>query len=197
MIGYKGIENVRLALRGELAAPGALAAVAAAVSIVVKEWMYHYTVRVARRYKSPALKADAWHHRSDALSSVGALVGIVGAIFGLPILDPIASLVICLFIVKVGIDIFRESTAQLTDRAADQETRDMLVELMGGVPGVIGIDDLKTRVHGSGLYIDVEIAVDPALTVREGHDIALALHNLVETRVDRVNHVNVHVNPAV
>ena len=123
-IGYTGITKI---LHGEtLAAPGMLALIAAAVSIAVKEALYWYTIAAAKRIRSVSLKAEAWHHRSDALSSIGSFAGVLGARLGLPILDPIASIVICLFIFKVAFGIFRESIDRLVDRAADADTIDTM-----------------------------------------------------------------------
>ena len=151
-IGYTGITKI---LHGEtLAAPGMLALIAAVVSIVVKEALYWYTIAAAKRIRSVSLKAEAWHHRSDALSSIGSFAGVLGARLGLPILDPIASIVICLFIFKVAFGIFRESIDRLVDRAADTDTVAAMRRTMLRTPGVVRVDDLKTRLFGSRTYVD-------------------------------------------
>lgn len=113
-----GWASVNTIINGSYTKPGVLAAIAAVLSIIVKEWMYHYTVRAAKKINSPAMKADAWHHRSDALSSIGTLVGITGAMLGLPILDPLAGLIVCVMIMKVSFSIYVQSLNQLIDKAA-------------------------------------------------------------------------------
>ena len=188
-IGYTGITKI---IHGEtLAAPGMLALIAAVVSIVVKEALYWYTIAAAKRIRSVSLKAEAWHHRSDALSSIGSFAGV-----GLPILDPIASIVICLFIFKVAFGIFRESIDRLVDRAADTDTVAAMRRTMLRTPGVVRVDDLKTRLFGSRTYVDAEIAVDGALPLRDAHAIAERVHHELEHDFPDVKHCTVHVNPA-
>lgn len=149
-IGYAGVMKI---VRGEtLAAPGVLALIAAVVSIVVKEGLYWYTIAAAKRIRSVSLKAEAWHHRSDALSSIGSFAGVLGARLGVPILDPIATIVICLFIFKVAYGIFHESIDRLVDRACDVDTVAAMRETMLRTPGVVRVDDLKTRLFGSRTY---------------------------------------------
>ncbi|EDS77745.1 cation efflux protein [Clostridium botulinum C str. Eklund] len=191
-IGYKAIKDIMV---GIYSTPSIIAVYAAIISILIKEWMYWYTVRGAKRIQSSALMADAWHHRSDALSSVGSLIGILGARFGYLILDPIASIVICLVIMKVSVDIYIDATNQLMDCSADNETVNKILKNILNVEGVIKIDVLKTRVHASRMYVDVEISVDKNLSVSEAHDIAEKVHNKVEITTDRVKHCMVHVNP--
>ena len=173
-----------------------LALIAAVVSIVVKEALYWYTIAAAKRIRSVSLKAEAWHHRSDALSSIGSFAGVLGARLGLPILDPIASIVICLFIFKVAYGIFRESIDRLVDRAADTDTVAAMRRTMLRTPGVVRVDDLKTRLFGSRTYVDAEIAVDGALPLRDAHAIAERVHHELEHDFPDVKHCTVHVNPA-
>lgn len=192
-IGYAGVKIIR----GEtLAAPGVLALIAAVVSIAVKEGLYWYTIAAAKRIRSVSLKAEAWHHRSDALSSIGSFAGVLGARLGVPILDPIASIVICLFIFKVAYGIFRESIDRLVDRACDADTVAAMRATMLRTPGVVRVDDLKTRLFGSRTYVDAEIAVDGALPLRDAHVIAEAVHHELERDYPDVKHCTVHVNPA-
>ena len=198
-IGYTGITKI---LHGEtLAAPGMLALIAAVVSIVVKEALYWYTIAAAKRIRSVSLKAEAWHHRSDALSSIGSFAGVMLELLWcfarhLPILDPIASIVICLFIFKVAFGIFRESIDRLVDRAADTDTVAAMRRTMLRTPGVVRVDDLKTRLFGSRTYVDAEIAVDGALPLRDAHAIAERVHHELEHDFPDVKHCTVHVNPA-
>ena len=193
LIGYNGILKI---VSGEtLTAPGTLALIAAVASIVVKESLYWYTILGAKKINSVSLKAEAWHHRSDALSSIGSFVGILGARLGVPVLDPIASVVICLFIFKVAYGIFRESIDRLIDHACCDETVEQMRETLAAVPGVLAVDDIKTRLFGSRTYVDVEIAADGDLPLREAHAIAEAAHHTLEREFPEVKHCTVHVNP--
>ena len=194
-IGFTAVKAIVVKNFAEIEIPGAIALVAAFVSIAVKEWMYHYTMHTAKKIKSTALKADAWHHRSDALSSVGSFAGILGARMGLPICDPIASLVICAFIAKAAWDIFYEAVNGLVDHSADDETCTELRRLISEQDGVLCVDDLKTRMFGSKLYVDVEIGADGNQTLRQAHEIAQCVHDIIEKRFENVKHCMVHVNP--
>ncbi len=178
------------------AAPGLLALIAAAVSIVVKEAMFWYTRINAVKIRSSALKAEAWHHRSDALSSVGALIGIGGALLGARVMEPVASMVICLFIFKVALDIFREAVDNMVDHACDGETEEALRSCAEKQEGVIRVDVLRTREFGRRIYVDLEISADGSLTLREAHDIAQKVHDVIEETFPDVKHIMVHVNPA-
>lgn len=191
-IGYGAIGKIIL---GDFTKPGLIALYAAIFSILVKEWMYRYTVKGARRIESSAMIADAWHHRSDALSSIGALIGIVGARSGVLILDPLASLVICVFIAKVAVDIYLRSIKEMVDHAADKEVIDQIRNNILNVEGVLGIDDLKSRIHVNRLYVDVEIRVRNDIKVDEAHEIAEKVHLKVECD-PKVKHCMVHVNPS-
>lgn len=176
--------------------PGVLALVAAIVSIVVKEAMFWYTWLNAKKISSGALKAEAWHHRSDALSSVGALIGIGGALLGVRIMEPIASIIICLFILKVAIDIFREATDRMVDHACDSETEAEIRRCAEEQEGVVKVDMLRTREFGRKIYVDLEISADGSITLRQGHDIAQQVHDKIESTFPNVKHIMVHVNPA-
>ncbi len=197
LIGWEiGVGGVKKIVTGEgVAVPGVVALVAAVVSVVVKELMYHYTMHAAKKVNSGALKADAWHHRSDALSSVGAFIGILFARMGFPIMDAVASIIICLFILKAAFDIFKDNVDKLVDHCADKTTEKNIQEVVGTVPGVARIDDLKTRQFGNMLYVDIEIAADGKLSLTQAHDIAEAVHDKVEAEIPFVKHCMVHVNP--
>ena len=194
-IGLNGIKNISLALDGDLAAPGLLARWAAVVSIAIKEAMYWYTRAAANKTRSGALLADAWHHRSDALSSVGSFVGILGARLGWPILDPVAALVICCFILKVAWDIASDSFDKMVDHACDETVVEQIRKVVQDTPGVLSLDDLKTRRFGSKSYVDVEIGVDSRLNIVAAHNIAQLLHDNIEQALPEVKHCMVHVNP--
>ena len=195
MIGYHGIEHISSAQSGELQAPGLLALAAAVLSIAVKEAMYHYTIRAARAIESDALRADAWHHRSDALSSIGALIGIAGARLGLPVLDPIASLVICLFIGKAAYDIFRDAIRKMVDQSCDDATEAAIRNCALGHAGILSVDQLMTRQFGSRIYVEMEVSVDGGLPLQEAHAIAEQVHDDIEKEFPKVKHIMIHENP--
>ena len=195
-IGMNGIENIIKSTSGtSIAIPGTLALIAAVVSIVVKEWMFWYTRSAAKKINSGALMADAWHHRSDAMSSVGAFIGILGARLGFPILDPIASVAICVLIVKASVDIFRDAIDKMVDHSCDEATEESMREVIMGVKGVKGIDLLQTRLFGSKMYVDIEISADGTIPLDEAHDIAENVHHSIEKNFKDVKHCMVHVNP--
>lgn len=139
--------------------------------------------------------ADAWHHRSDALSSVGSFAGILGARMGYPILDPIASVIICGFILKAAFEIFMDSINKMTDAACDEEVIKEIKNIILNQKGVIKIDQLKTRLFGDKIYVDVEIQVNGDISLREAHDIAHNVHDSIEEHFPKVKHCMVHVNP--
>jgi len=195
-IGYEGIMKILSAQEETLSAPGALALIAAAVSILVKEGMFQYTRRAAKAARSNALMADAWHHRSDALSSIGALIGIAGARMGLPVLDPIASVTICLFIGKAAYDIFRDAISKMVDHSCDDETEAAIRQLALAHQGVKSVDLLMTRQFGNRVYIEMEISVDGSLPLSQAHSIAESVHEDIEAAFPLVKHIMIHVNPA-
>lgn len=176
--------------------PGMLALIAAIISIVSKEAMYWYTRYYAKKIDSGALMADAWHHRSDAFSSIGALIGIGGARMGFPIMDSIASLVIFLFIVKAAYEIFRDAMDKMVDHACDEETEKQIHACVMQNEKVMGIDLLQTRIFGNKIYVDVEIRLDASYTLQEAHNIAESVHDEIERTFPKVKHIMVHVNPA-
>ena len=194
-IGIGGINKIIEGTAGKDEIPGMIALIAAVASIVVKEGMFWYTRSAAKKINSGALMADAWHHRSDALSSVGALIGIGGARLGFPVLDPIASVVICVFIVKAAYDIFKDAIDKMVDKSCDEETEEKMCRLIEEQQGVLKVDVLRTRLFGAKMYVDIEIAADGDITLREGHEIAQAVHDKVEEEFPLVKHCMVHVNP--
>jgi cation diffusion facilitator family transporter len=180
----------------ELEAPGMLALVAAIVSIVSKESMYWYTRYYAKRLDSGAMMASAWHHRSDALSSVGALIGIGGAMLGTPIMDAVASLVIFVFILKAAYDIFIDSLDKLVDHSCDEQTEKLLRDCVMKNKEVMGVDMLYTRKFGNKIYVDLEILVNGGYTLQQAHYIAEDVHDDIERSFPKVKHIMVHVNSA-
>lgn len=197
-IGWAGIQRI---LTGdfhasEIAAFGALALVAAVVSIAVKEGVYWYMRGVAKKVDSSALMADAWHSRLDGLTSIGSFIGIFGALLGFPILDPIAAIAIALFILKTSIGIFKEAIGKMTDKACDDQTIQDIRQVILADQSVEGIDQLKTRLFGSKIYVDVEIRVESSITIADAHSIAQRVHDTIETQFPKVKHCMVHVHPA-
>lgn len=194
-IGWEGVRKIVHAGEETLAVPGLPALIAAAVSILVKEAMFWFTRHYARSIDSQALMADAWHHRSDALSSVGALVGIAGARMGFPVLDPLASVVICIFIGKAAFDIFKDAIDKMVDHRCDEETETAILENVVSHDGVLTVDLLRTREFGNRIYVELEIGVDGALPLVEAHAIAEKVHDDIESAFPKVKHIMVHLNP--
>lgn len=194
-IGMDALKNIMQGEYSHLQVPGVLALVAAIVSIVAKEGMYWYTRYYAKKIDSSALLADAWHHRSDAISSIGALIGIAGARLGFPIMDSVASLVIFVFIVKAAYSIFKDAMDKMVDHSCDEDTETQIRDCVGKNENVLGIDLLQTRIFGNKIYVDIEIAVDGALSLQEAHGIAESVHDSIEKNFSKVKHIMVHVNP--
>ena len=195
-IGLEAVKNIIHGNYGDLQVPGVLALIAAIVSIVSKEAMYWYTRHYAKKIDSSALMADAWHHRSDAFSSIGALIGIGASRLGYPVMDSIASLVIFVFIVKAAFDIFKDAIDKMVDHSCDEEIEKQIYECVMKNENVMGIDLLQTRVFGNKIYVDVEIQADASYTLQKAHDIAEAVHDDIEKSFPKVKHIMVHVNPA-
>ena len=194
-IGLEAVKNIIHGNYGDLQVPGVLALIAAIVSIVSKEAMYWYTRHYAKKIDSSALMADAWHHRSDAFSSIGALIGIGASRLGYPVMDSIASLVIFVFIVKAAFDIFKDAIDKMVDHSCDEEIEKQIYECVMKNENVMGIDLLQTRVFGNKIYVDVEIQADASYTLQKAHDIAEAVHDDIEESFPKVKHIMVHVNP--
>ena len=181
-IGYSGINKIYSGQYNTLSVPSGIALTAAVLSIVIKEWMYWFT------------RGAAKHTNSDALSSVGSLIGILGARLGYAILDPIASVVICGCILKAALDIFRESINKMVDHSCDNTTETKIRELVLQQQGVEGIDDLKTRMFGAKMYVDIEILADGSLVLYDAHRIAEGVHQAIENSFPQCKHCMVHVN---
>lgn len=195
-IGKVGLDNILAGHYEDLAVPGMIALIAAIVSIVVKEAMYWYTRHYAKILKSSAFMADAWHHRSDAISSVGALIGIAGAQLGFPVLDSVASVVICLLILKVAFDIIKDAIEKMLDTSCDKEVEENLRNFISSQEGVQSVDLLQTRMFGNRIYVDLEIQVDGDKPLKEAHEIAESVHDKVEEEFPDVKHIMIHLNPA-
>ena len=194
-IGLEGLKVLINSDYSSIKTPGIFALVVAAISILGKEIMYQYTIRVAKKIKSESLKADAWHHRSDALSSVGTLIGIILSRMGYKFCDPLVSILIALLICKVAFEVFVEATDKLVDKSCDEETIKKLEKVILKQKGVLGIDDIKTRLFGNKIYVDIEIALDGNKSLNETHKIAEKVHDKVEKEFQDIKHIMVHVNP--
>lgn len=168
---------------------------AAVISILTQECMYRYARWGGKKIQSTAMLADAWHHRSDALSSIGSFIGILGARMGYPVMDALASLAICGAILWAGVRIGLGAARQLIDTAAPQGVQDHVREIIEGTPGVLHIDELRTRQHANRLYIDAEIAVVHTMSFEAAHRVSEAVHRNIETACPDVLHCTVHANP--
>ena len=195
-IGIEALKNILHGNYSDLQIPGILALIVAIISIVSKEGMYWYTRYYAKKIDSSALMADAWHHRSDAFSSIGALIGIGGARLGFPIMDSIASMVIFIFIVNAAFQIFKDAMDKMVDHSCDDETEKQIYDCVMKNENVMGIDVLQTRIFGNKIYVDVEIQVNALYTLQVAHNIAEAVHEDIEENFPKVKHIMVHVNPA-
>ncbi len=194
-IGLEALKNIMAGNYSNLQIPGRLAMAAAILSIVTKEGMFWYTKIYAQKIDSSALMADAWHHRSDSLSSIGALVGIGAARLGYPVMDSIASLVIFVFIVKAAYDIFQDAVDKMVDHSCDEETEQAIRACVQENEHVKRIDLLQTRIFGNKIYVDIEIGVDGSYTLWKAHEIAEKIHDSIEEEFPKIKHIMVHVNP--
>ncbi len=192
-IGYIGFANIISSK--EIVVPGVSALVVAIISILVKEGMFQYTIRVAKKLSSPSMKADAWHHRSDALSSVGSFIGVFLARIGYPIFDPICSILIAILIIKCAVEIFLDGTNQMIDTSCDSTLNKEIIDTILACYENIEISDFKTRMFGSKCYIDVEIKLQGDMPLKEVHNIVLNIHNKVEEKFKMVKHCNINVIP--
>lgn len=195
-VGRAGVETILSGRYGNITPPGAIALVAAVLSIVSKEAMYWYTRYYAKLIHSDAFLADAWHHRSDAFSSIGSLIGIGGAILGFPVMDSVASVVICLFILKVAYDILKDAVVKMLDTSCGEKYEAELQNFVSAQQDVVCVDTLHSRMFGSKVYVDLEIEVDGSKTLQEAHAVAERVHNELERQFPDIKHVMVHLNPA-
>jgi cation diffusion facilitator family transporter len=199
-IGWKCLLAIVTGNYKQMELPGMLAVIAAVVSIVTKEAMFWYTMYYAKKLRSSVFKADAWHHRSDALSSIGALVGIIGARNGFPILDKVAGIIICILIIGVALEIFRDAVDKVLDTACDEEFEQRLMDCIEDFSyehhQKIGIDTLRTRRFGEKIYAELEINMDGNMSLHDAHEVAEQLHDQIEKSFLDIKHVMIHVNPS-
>lgn len=194
-VGYGGIMSLIEGTYRQAEKPTVLAIGAVVITIAAKETLYWYTIRRAKQIDSVSLKASAWDHRADVFSSIGVLVGIIGGMFGYPILDIIASLVICLLIARAAVNIFREAIGKMVDKSCDKSFNEKIKRTLLDIQGILQVDDIKTRVFGNRIYVDIEIGCYQNLPLITAHRIAQEAHDAVEGLDERIKHCMVHVNP--
>lgn len=194
-IGWHGVQTIMAGNFEDIPIPGVLALVAAVVSLVVKEGLFWYVRRAAKKVDSSALMADAWHSRIDGLSSIGSFIGILGARMGFPAFDAIAAIIICAFIIKTAIDITRDALGKMTDKACDDATVEKMQSIIQAQEGVFTVDSIRTRIFGNRIFVDVEIGVDAMVTFKTAHDISHKVHDAIEGAFPKVKHCKVHANP--
>ena len=192
-IGYDGFKD--LININNILVPNALPLAVALISIAVKEYQYQITIRVAKKINSSSLKADAWHHRSDAFSSIAAFVGIGGAMLGFKILDPIASIIVAIVVIKVGIEILKSACDELMDSSISKEDIREIKSLIDNNKKIYGIKDFKSRKYGSIAYIDMSIFIDKSKTLEEAHDIADNLEHSIISNLNYIKEINIHTEP--
>ncbi len=194
-----GIMSVLRSIHGEaLPRPTMLALVVAVVSIVSKEWLYRYTIRAGRRLDSQAVVANAWHHRSDAVSSLGTLAGIAGAMFlgeRWRILDPLAAIVVSVFIIKSGYDIVRPCISELLEASLPEDKQRKIEELVTAVPGIVYVHNLRTRRIGNGIAVDLHAKMDGSITLAEAHEKATAAEKAIKAAFGENSLINIHMEP--
>ena len=192
-IGYNGV--VALFNLNEIQVPTLLPLIVALISIGVKEYQYQITIRVAKKINSSSLKADAWHHRSDALSSIAAFIGIGGAMLGFKILDPIASIIVAIVVVKVGIDILKSACDELMDSSISKQDISEIKSMIDNNQKIYGVKDFKSRKYGSVAYIDMSIFIDKSKTLEEAHEIADKLEKKIISNLGYIKEINIHTEP--
>ena len=193
-----GVEGLKSLFNLEtLQVPTLLPLIVSIISILIKEYQYRITIKVAEKINSPALKADAWHHRSDALSSVAAFIGIGGSMLGFKALDPIASIAVAFFVAKVGIEILKNSVNELMDVSIEDDHEEQIKQIAKETKGVMNLGELKTRKHGAMAYVDLTICVDGSLTVKEGHNIAHKLEKRMIDEIEYIKGITIHVEPCI
>ena len=197
-IGYSGVKTVLYGNYDSIETPGLIALIAAVISIVSKEAMFWYTRNAAKKINSGALMAEAWHHRSDAMSSVGSLIGIAGAMLlgsKWTILDPLASCCISVAIIVVAIKMGLPSISELLEASLPEDVENNIRDTATSVPGVRNIHELKTRRNGMSYIIDAHILVDPTISVVESHDIASRVEEALTLKFGTETQINIHVEP--
>lgn len=192
---YIVYSSIKLLIFGDMSKPSFIALFAALASIIVKELMYWYTIKISRKIKSLSMEADAWHHREDAFSSIGTFIAILSSRLGLIPLDTIAGLVVSIVVIKLGINLYIKSNEESIDITSTNEILNNLESIIYNTNGVQDIKSLKSRIFNNGIYIDLDIFVDSNISVKEGHDIAKSLQYRIENELRSIKHCMVHIVP--
>lgn len=194
-----GLQKINVVMAGgELAVPGIIALVAALVSILMKELLYQWTARVGKRVNSPAMISNAWHHRTDALSSIGSALGIGGAMLlggQWAVLDPLVCCAISIFIIVISVKMIMPALHELTEGSLSEEVENDVVSLITSVEGIDNVHDLKTRRNGPTIIISAHIVVDPKMTVSEAHHITVLAENAVRSKYGKETLISIHIEP--
>lgn len=185
----------RLLTPGEILVPGAIALVVAAASVLSKEWIYHYTLRIARRINSKLLEANAWHHRTDSLSSIVVFVAVGGALLGFPWLDQVAAILVGLMVARIGVKLIWDSLKELVDTALPEDETDKIRSAAQSIPGVRDVHHLRTRTMGSRSLLDIHLQVAPHVSVSEGHEIGVWVARHLRDEFDHISDVTFHIDP--
>lgn len=192
-LGWDAIQ--RLFMPERLLAPAPSTLLVAGGSILVKEWLYWYTLGYAKRVRSDMLRANAWHHRSDAISSVVVLIGIGGTLAGLPYLDAVASVIVAAMIARIAWELGWQATRELVDTGLDPEQLATIQRVIRDIGGVRDIHMLRTRTHAGQASADVHVLVDPFVSVSEGHAISVLVEQRLKGEIDEMTDVTVHIDP--
>ena len=199
LLMVEGIEKTISSFNGqELPRPTLLALVVAIISILSKEWIYRYTVKVGKSVNSPAVIANGWHHRSDAVSSIGTLIGIAGAMFlgdKFRVLDPIAAVVVSIFIIKSGYDIMKPCFSELLEASLPADVERDILETVKGIDGIVNVHNLRTRRIGNSIAIDLHAKMDGNMTLSEAHALATEAEKTIRNKWGKNSFINIHMEP--
>lgn len=196
-IGMDGIEQIITKSYVDTVIVGNIAIVAAIIAIVVKEWLFWYTKGIAKKIKSEALMAEAWHHRTDVMASIGSLVGVIFAKMGYPIVDSIASIVISLFIIKTSLNIFIDSANGLIDKSCSDDILEKIEKIIFNNKNVLVIDSIKSRTFSSKIYLDIQIGVDSNISLEYANEIANNINSDIKINIEEIKNCMIKINPVI
>ncbi|PAB59554.1 cation diffusion facilitator family transporter [Anaeromicrobium sediminis] len=193
-IGYHSINTI---IHKTYAQPEFYTIIVAIISVLIKEYQYRITISAAKKINSNAMMSDAWHHRSDAFSSIAALIGIIGSRLGYSYLDPLAGIIVSVIVVKVGIELLLQAVHELMDGSIGEEEIEQIKDKVKEIKGVRDINQLRGRKHGSKANLDINICVDPNITVYEGHRIGDIAQKDIKDNFANINEIIVHIDPCI
>jgi len=191
-IGYNAIGSL---IRKNITEPGLIALLAAIISIIIKEWLYRYTISAGKKINSPAFIANAWHHRSDALSSIVVLAGIIAARSGFPLFDPLAAILVCLFILKISFNILKPCFMELVETSADPQILKTIKQLAMAQEGVVSVHGIKARTVGPKILAELHIVLNPQIKLLNAHAIAKKTENKIISHFKNMDEVLIHIDP--